>query len=116
MSLYMQHETPPRWNKGAAKLRDRRGHRSSCSHAAMAGAAIALGMQLQVGDLVTIGTGDAARCARVTYIDTNPTGVSWYWLEFEQATVPRSVVRVRLEQLQSGCAAVAAGSTRSLPE
>jgi len=74
-------------------------------------------MQLQVGDLATIGTGDAARCGRVTYIDANPTGVAWYWLEPEPATVPRGVLRVRLEQLQPGCGAPVAGeSTPSRPQ
>ena len=55
----------------------------------MASAAIALAMHLQVGALVTIGTGDAARCARITYVDANPVGVAWYWLELEQPTVPQ---------------------------
>ena len=81
----------------------------------MASAAIALAMQLQVGALVTIGTGDAARCARITYVDANPVGVAWYWLALEQPTVPRNILRVRLAQLQSGCgAATLGGGTKSL--
>jgi hypothetical protein len=83
----------------------------------MAGAAIALAMQLQVGDLVTVGTEDAARCGRISYVDANPTGVAWYWLELEQPAEPRTVLRVRLEQLQQGCsAAVAGGGAKSGPQ
>jgi len=69
----------------------------------LAGATLALAPQLQVGALVTVGTGDAARCARITYVDANPVGVAWYWLEFEQQAVPRNILRVRLEHLRPGC-------------
>jgi hypothetical protein len=89
------------------------------SHAQMlllAGPAVAIGIHFEVGDLATIGTGDAAQCARVTYIDANPTGVSWYWLELERGPSPRSVFRLRLEQLQPGCGpAVAGGANTSRP-
>ena len=80
----------------------------------MVGSAMALAIQLQVGDLVTVGTGEAARCARITYVDSNPVGVAWYWLALEQQTVPRNILRVRLEHLRPGCdAAGASGSTKS---
>jgi len=80
----------------------------------MLGATLALAMQLQVGELVTIGTGDAARCTRITYVDANPVGVAWYWPELEQQAVPRNILRVRLEHLRPGCdAAGASGSTKS---
>jgi hypothetical protein len=69
----------------------------------MVGSAMALAIQLQVGDLVTVGTGEAARCARITYVDSNPVGVAWYWLALEQQTVPRNILRVRLEHLRPGC-------------
>ena len=69
----------------------------------MLGSALALAIQLQVGDLVTVGTGDAARCARIAYVDANPVGVAWYWLELEQQAVPRNILRVRLEHLRPGC-------------
>lgn len=113
----LTHDRRHWWNTGVKKSRHPREHEPSASAALRAAAAIAMALQLQVGDLATIGAGDAARCGRVTYIDANPTGVSWYWLELEPATVPSSVVRSRLEQLQPGCgSAVGGGSTRSRPQ
>ena len=86
----------------------------SLSDSSMVGSALALAIQLQVGDLVTVGTGAAARCARITYVDANPVGVAWYWLELEQQAVPRNVLRVRLEHLRPGCdGAEGGGSTKS---
>ena len=79
----------------------------------MAIAVITLATQLEVGDQVTVGTGDAAQCGRISYIDANPAGVTWYWLEPDRPAVPRTVLRVRLEQLQRGCAAPAGGGAKS---
>ena len=105
LTLYVQHEARIRRAKVVKERRGSRGRARSRSKSLMAAAAVVLATQLQVGDRVTIGAGDTGQCARVTYIDANPTGVSWYWLELEQATVPRGILRVRIEQLKPGCGA-----------